>query len=82
MLFSSPFFVPYCWLVDDIDKAVESIEVMGATIAMSSIEIPGKGKFSIYILGDNENGLWQLRMCKVCCTAGMYLVVVYSRVGG
>jgi len=54
-----PVVRPY-WLVDDIDKAVAKIEAEGAQIAVPPMEIPGKGKFAIYILGSNEHGLWQL----------------------
>ncbi|KZN62108.1 hypothetical protein N473_21420 [Pseudoalteromonas luteoviolacea CPMOR-1] len=50
---------PY-WLVDDIDEAVCKVQKQGAEIAMSPMEIPGKGQFAIYILGGNEQGLWQL----------------------
>jgi len=54
-----PVVRPY-WLVDDIEKAVANIEAEGAQIAMPPMEIPGKGKFAIYILGTNDHGLWQL----------------------
>ena len=54
-----PVVRPY-YLVDDIERAVENIEAEGAEIAMSPMEIPGKGKFAIYIHGSNDHGLWQL----------------------
>ncbi|WP_249975817.1 VOC family protein [Vreelandella olivaria] len=54
-----PVARPY-WLVDDIDSAISNIEAQGAQIAMAPTEIPGKGKFAIYILGANEHGLWQI----------------------
>lgn len=54
-----PIVRPY-WLVDDIDSAVASAESQGGKIAIPPTEIPGKGKFSIYILGSNNHGLWQL----------------------
>ena len=54
-----PVVRPY-WLVEDIELAVANVEAKGAQIAMSPMEIPGKGKFAIYILGDNNHGLWQL----------------------
>lgn len=54
-----PVVRPY-WLVDDIDKAVADVEAAGAEVAMYPMEIPGKGKFAIYILGGNEQGFWQL----------------------
>lgn len=47
-------------LVDDIEQAIANIEAEGARIAMPPMEIPGKGKFAIYILGSNDHGLWQL----------------------
>jgi len=54
-----PVVRPY-WLVDDIDQAVAKAEAEGADIAMPPMNIPGKGKFAIYILGSNELGLWQV----------------------
>ena len=54
-----PVVRPY-WLVDDIEKAVANIEAAGAKLALPPTEIPGKGKFAIYILGSNDHGLWQL----------------------
>ncbi len=54
-----PVVRPY-WLVDNIERAVADLEAAGATIAMPPMEIPGKGKFAIYILGSIDHGLWQL----------------------
>jgi len=54
-----PVVRPY-WLVDDIEQAVANIEAAGAEIAMPPMEIPGKGKFAIYILGSNDHGLWEV----------------------
>ena len=55
-----PVVRPYL-LVDDIDAAVKAAEAAGATVAMPPMEIPGQqGRFSIYILGGIEHGLWQL----------------------
>ncbi len=54
-----PVVRPY-YLVEDIEKAVANVEAEGATIAMPPMEIPGKGKFAIYLLGSNDHGLWQL----------------------
>ncbi len=54
-----PIVRPYI-LVDDIEAAVKAAEAAGATVAMPPTEIPGGGKFSIYILGGIEHGLWQL----------------------
>lgn len=54
-----PVVRPY-YLVSDIERAIANIEAEGAEIAMPPMEIPGKGKFAIYILGANDHGLWQL----------------------
>lgn len=54
-----PVIRPY-WLVDDIEQAVANVEIAGAEIAMPPMEIPGKGKFAIYLLGSNDHGFWQL----------------------
>ena len=53
-----PVVRPYV-LVDDIQAAIESAAAAGAEIAMPPMEIPGHGKFAIYILGGIEHGLWQ-----------------------
>ena len=54
----TPVVRPY-WQVDDIGKCVAHLETLGATIAVSPLEIPGKGTFAIYLLGANDHGLWQ-----------------------
>ena len=54
-----PIVRPY-WLVDNIDHAVAMLEAEGVQIALPPMELPGKGKFAIYILGSNHHGLWQL----------------------
>lgn len=54
-----PVVRPY-WLVENIDQAVSRVEAQGAKIAMAPMEIPGKGRFAIYILGSNDHGLWEL----------------------
>jgi len=54
-----PVVRPY-WLVDDIERAVANIEAAGAEIAVPPLDIRGKGKFAIYVLGSNDHGLWQL----------------------
>ncbi len=53
-----PVVRPYV-LVTDIEAAVAAAEASGAEIAMASTEIPGQGKFAIYILGGIQHGLWQ-----------------------
>ena len=50
---------PY-WLVDDINVAVENAAAQGAVIVHEVMEISGKGKFAICIIGDNHHGFWQL----------------------
>jgi uncharacterized protein len=54
-----PVVRPY-WLVDDIEHAVAKVEAEGGEIAVPPMEIPGKGKFAIYVLGSNDHGIWQL----------------------
>jgi len=54
-----PVVRPY-WLVDDIDAALDAASKQGAFIAHAPLEIPGKGRFAIYIQGDVDHGLWQL----------------------
>lgn len=53
-----PIVRPY-WLVDDIEAAVAAVAEAGGFIAMEPTEIPGRGKFAIYLLGGNDHGLWQ-----------------------
>lgn len=55
----APIVRPYI-LVDDIEAAVQAAEMAGAEVAIPPMEIPGQGRFSIYILGGIEHGLWQL----------------------
>lgn len=54
-----PVVRPYA-LVDDIDAAVEAVGGAGAEIAHPPLEIPGHGKFAIYMQGGIHHGLWQL----------------------
>lgn len=53
-----PVVRPYV-LVKDIDAAVKALEGSGAEIAIGPMQIPGRGKFAIYILGGIQHGLWQ-----------------------
>lgn len=46
-------------LVDDIEAAAKAAAESGGEIAHPPFEIPGQGKFAIYILGGVEHGLWQ-----------------------
>jgi predicted enzyme related to lactoylglutathione lyase len=54
-----PVVRPY-WLVEDVQAAVEAAAKQGASIAISSMPIPGKGTIAIYIHEGVEHGLWQL----------------------
>jgi predicted enzyme related to lactoylglutathione lyase len=54
-----PVVRPYL-LVEDIEAAVDAARASGAEIAMAPAEIPGQGRFAIYILGGIQHGLWQL----------------------
>ena len=54
-----PAVRPYV-LVDDIEAAAEAAKAAGGEIAHPPMEIPGHGKFAIYILGGIHHGLWQL----------------------
>ena len=54
-----PIVRPYL-LVDDIDAAVATVEKSGGEIAHPPMDIPGHGKFAIYIQGGNHHGLWQV----------------------
>ena len=56
-----PVVRPY-WLIDDIESAVTTVEKAGGVIAHPPLEIPGRGTFAIYFLGNNQHGLWQLKM--------------------
>ncbi len=53
-----PVVRPYC-LVDDIDAAAQAATDAGAEIAHPPMEIPGHGKFAIFIQGGVHHGLWQ-----------------------
>ena len=54
-----PVVRPYV-LVNDIGAAVDAAKAAGGEIAMPPTEIPGLGRFAIYILGGIQHGLWQL----------------------
>ena len=53
-----PVVRPYV-LVDDIEAAAEAAVAAGGEIAHPPMEIPGHGKFAIYIQGGIHHGLWQ-----------------------
>jgi len=50
---------PYL-LVDDIDAAAGAAVESGAEIAHPPMEIPGHGKFAIFIQSGVHHGLWQV----------------------
>lgn len=54
-----PVVRPYL-LVDDVEASTKAAEAAGAEIAHPPMEIPGQGKFAIYIQGGVHHGLWQL----------------------
>ena len=54
-----PVVRPYV-LVDDVAAATAAAEAAGAEIAHPPLEIPGQGKFAIYILGGIHHGLWEI----------------------
>ncbi len=54
-----PVVRPY-WLVADIEAALAAAVQAGGEIAHPPMEIPGHGKFAIYLQGGNDHGLWQL----------------------
>ena len=53
-----PVVRPYV-LVDDIDAAAAVAVDSGGEIAHPPMELPGHGKFAIYIQGGVHHGLWQ-----------------------
>lgn len=53
-----PVVRPYV-LVDDIEAATTAAEEAGAEIAHPPMEIPGHGKFAIFIQGGIHHALWQ-----------------------
>ena len=54
-----PVVRPYV-LVDDIDAAAAAAAEAGGEIAHPPMEIPGHGKFAIFIQGGIHHGLWQV----------------------
>ncbi len=53
-----PVVRPYL-LVDDVEAAVEEAAKAGAEIAMGATEMPGGGRFAIYLIGGNQHGFWE-----------------------
>tara|TARA_R110002126_G_scaffold1402_9_gene7991 strand:+ start:13042 stop:13386 length:345 start_codon:yes stop_codon:yes gene_type:complete len=46
-------------LVDDVEAAAAAAAESGAEIAHPPMELPGEGKFAIYVRGGVQHGLWQ-----------------------
>ena len=53
-----PVVRPYL-LVEDIEAATAAALAAGGEIAHPPMELPGHGKFAIYIQGAIHHGLWQ-----------------------
>lgn len=53
-----PVTRPY-FLVEDIEAAVAAVVEAGGQVAVPPTEIPGRGQFALYFLGDTQHGLWQ-----------------------
>ncbi len=54
----APVVRPY-WLVKDIKAAVAAAQKAGGQVAVEPTEIPGHGKFAIYVQGGVDHGLWE-----------------------
>ena len=54
-----PVVRPYL-LVDDVEAAAKAAAEAGGEIAHPPMEIPGHGKFAIFIQGGIHHGLWQI----------------------
>lgn len=54
----APIVRPY-WLVKDIKAAVAAAKKAGGQVAVEPMEIPGHGKFAIYLKGGVDHGLWE-----------------------
>lgn len=54
----APVVRPY-WLVKDIKAAVAAARKAGGEVAMEPTDIPGLGRFAIYVQGGVDHGLWE-----------------------
>jgi uncharacterized protein len=54
----APIVRPY-WLVKDIKVAVAAAQKAGGQVAVEPTEIPGRGKFAIFVQGGVDHGLWE-----------------------
>ena len=55
----TPVVRPY-FLVDDVENTLENVVKTGGEIIHAPLEIPGFGKFAIYVQGGNQLGVWEL----------------------
>lgn len=53
-----PAVRPYV-LVDDVEAAFEAAQKAGGQPMVPPMEIPGEGKFALFMLGGIEHGVWQ-----------------------
>lgn len=54
----APIVRPY-WRVKDIKAAVAAARKAGGQVAVEPTEIPGHGRFAIYLQGGVDHGLWE-----------------------
>ena len=55
----APVVRPY-WRVLDVEGAVAAATAQGAVIAMAPTDMPGRGRFAIYIQGGVDHGVWEV----------------------
>ena len=46
--------------VTDIDQSIQRAADLGGTVALEPMEIAGRGKIAIYLLGGIQQGIWQV----------------------
>ncbi|MEO1038129.1 MAG: hydroxylase [Pseudomonadota bacterium] len=56
---AAPLVRPYL-RIENIEAAIAAAEASGAEFAMLATEIPGHGKFAIYLQGGVQYGLWEV----------------------
>ncbi len=54
----APVVRPY-WLVDDVEASLAAAVEAGGEVAHPPLELPGHGRFAIYVQGGIHHGLWQ-----------------------
>jgi len=55
----APVVRPY-WRVLDVEAALTAAAAKGAVIAMAPTDMPGRGRFAIYIQGGVDHGVWEV----------------------